>query len=953
MKRVTKVTLKGLSVLFLLGYLTFYFIYEYTPVINNSVADLINYFVKKDATVSFKNLSGTLFSDAKMENVVVELKNGEVIHVKKLDANFNLLSIIAGKYKFSRVRLDSVEVNVENAKSSNKEEAFFSLYHEIGKADIIIDRLDISDARYIIDESKSKIYDQINYKGSFIYTDDQIDIHVKSLSANLVKESKKLHKFSTRIEGDRTGIIFNQMNINLENTEILGKGLLKFNVKNNYQIFLDDAKIVSEDLIFIDRFFNYEAVYQFQAELEGDRYKLSASVDVDSANVEHLRFKKSVANVTYTYQMDQLNVLDSEIEVNGSRIRITGNILNKNQYHASFENLDLADLKLLDIKSRLNGEASFDQSKIDFSGTSNAINQIDLKNSSFDKFYLSSASLQFENNDGEFTISDNSFISLPKSSRSSLNGELSVKKKTVYLNVLSNKTDYSNFLKSYSLPIIDGKINGSHTLSGSFDQVNLESILFSDSLFFNKYKTEVAKLNIKINDIFGELEGNLDLKSEKTYLEGLEFDSLLTQFNFVGDSIRLKNINFLKGQNGLTANGYIYKKDSVSFYEFNEIKLSYNDYIISNSNNIRLKQIDSTYNIDNFSFVAPGGGSIKSEGFYSSSEGKLNISVNNIDMNPFNSLIDYEHSFLGIVNGTIDIMDFRDLKLKMNLDINKLSVYPKSDSTIFQRIGKDTLNFGHVLTSLNYQNDELELNELSINDKNERLYIKGNAKFFLNDTSSSNVIDNAKLDIKSEFNNIDLNQYNVFIGYYKELNGKFNGKIDIGGTVKNPSGRIDLRTENLKVNKLNFSGFINSHFDQQFWLFDSIRIKVNESEVYGFGKKEISFEYNNFWELFTSSPFEFNLKSKGDTITALNAISNEITAIIGDYEIDINIAGTFDHPYIQSGNLRFTDAYFLVDRIANPLLNINYYGEIYKKKLILKDFTANTYYKKGGFLWFI
>jgi hypothetical protein len=950
LKRVTKVTLKGLSLLFFLGYLTFYFIYQYTPVINNSVEDLINYFIKKEARVSFKNLSGMLLTDAVMEDVVVELVNGEIIYAKKLDAEFNLLSIIAGKYKFSSVSLDSLLVDVENAKPSTKEEAFFSLYHEIGKSDIIIDRLDISNGEYRINKEKNEIFKNINFKGSFVYTDDAIDINIKLLNAEFLKESKHLHNLSTRIEGDRDGIIFNQLNLKFEESTILGKGILKFNVKNNYQVFLDDVKLFSKDLKFLDKFFDYDGKYKFQAEIEGDRYQFSSAVNLDSARVEHLEFKRSFAKANYTFQREQLEIISSNINVNDATIDVIGNILNKNQYHAKFKNLNLADLKLLDIKTSLNGEAIFNQSSIDFSGESVALNQVDLKNSSIDRFFLRTAKIEFENKDGDFLFTNSSFIKLPKSLNSSLSGELSVKKRTLYLNILSNKTDYSNFLENYSLPIIDGKLDGSHTLSGSFDNVNLESLLFSDSLFFSKYKIADAKLNIKMTNIFDNIRGNMELKSGQAIFEGLEFDSLLTFLDFGKDSVHIQKLSLLRGENGFQAEGSIYKIDSVNYYDFNKIKLSYNDYTISNSNNIKIKQIDSTYNIDNFAFVAPGGGSIRSKGFYNSAEGKLNIEVNNIDINPFNSLIEYEHSFMGVVNGTIDILDLVNLKLTMNLDINALSVYPKLDSTIFQRIGRDTLAFGHVITSLNYQNDELELNELSIIDKDEQLYIKGNAKFFLSDTSSNNLIENAELDIKSEFKDIDLKQYNVFIGYYKELNGKFNGKINIGGTVKNPRGQIDIQTEDLKINKLNFSGFINSRFDEKHWLFDSIRIKVNESEVFGSGKKELNFEYNNFWELFASSPFEFNLKSVGDTITALSAISNEITAIIGQYDIDIKLAGTFDHPYIESGYLKFTDAYFLVDRIANPLLNINYYGKIYNKRLILDGFKANTYYKRGGFL---
>ncbi len=848
-------------------YLAFYLLYSQTRIISSAINTFLNAQISGDAVVEFGSMRGFFINQIILTDVKITLKRGEVIKLNYLDANLDLFSVIGGSYDFSAVYIDSIEVNLirdptlSAAYPSGPSLGYFDLYDVLNHENIHVSKLSIKNGKVILSDDKDAVQlDNLIYDGSFIVKKETVDIDIRRLSTELVSgRDRKRISLNTKIVGDETGIQINQTNVTYNKSNLIGKGLIKFNKNNDFVAFVDRGTLLGNDVGLENSESHGHSRFHFRMDANGNKSGVRTQLHVDSAHIEGYSVQKSDIEAFYNFDKGTINIFDATLNVNEAYLKLRGVLLGKEtRLSLDFKNLDLKKLNIADVSSNLNGRINYAQSKLDFSGLSLGQNRVELTRSSVAGYKFNAASIIVENISDSIFFRPKSKLRFGKGSSLNLWGAIDLKRKRMQLNFNGEKVELSPILTSAKVTPLSGVISPNFSIYGSLNDLNLSFQSAVDSLLiFDGFHIHKGDIKFEAEHLSKNIVGVGSITSDSTVFNQADSLQLSSNFTYRNDTLDISQAIISGDSSRLSTSGILAFSDSTTEYLFDKIQLKYDQYVIVNENPLHVIQSDTVYKIDQTVLVTPSLGRVSFGGIYfNDGSSTIEIDFSNIQFEPFNELIAFKHNIIGFINGKVRFYDLKNFLYDVNVHLNELYFTAKEDSAIYNRLGTRSVHFGEGDISYKFIDNTVEIDHLTFKDKESAFFLKGSIN--LDETIQSG----QRFKLTSNFNNIKLEKYNLFIEYYKTLSGDISGSFTLAGNRLDPTGSFEISSKNLRVSSLNIDGVVKSKVENGQWVLNPSEIKINESVFQLSGTKDLKLNESSIGAVLFNGPFEINVQRK-------------------------------------------------------------------------------------------
>ena len=406
-------------------------------------------------------------------------------------------------------------------------------------------------------------------------------------------------------------------------------------------------------------------------------------------------------------------------------------------------------------------------------------------------------------------------------------------------------------------------------------------------------------------------------------------------------------ISFRSNDNYIDARlRYFIQKDTNGVI-IDHFKGRYKNYWLENVENIEIYITQNNISLDSFHLIGPRNSTIRASGSYDlkNDESAIYLSLNEISLKPFENFWKKKFELAGIVNGSVDVINpQKNIELNTNI---------KVDSLRFNKIP-----IGDINSSFVYFNRNFYLNELRLNYNESELSVTGDLAFTFDSTKQFDVFRESKSNVKIDWKNINIGQYAPLWQKNNSIKGKTSGYFEIHGTIANPMIRHHITLSAFKYNKFDVSSAeLFAQYNRGYIIIDSLEFNLNGSDFDIKGWQAYHLDFMQPDSSFENREFNLFVQSSGDSLSFLNELNDQLYAIYGDYELELNIGGTLKKPGIESGYLQLNKGEILLSRVYDPIDDVNIRFDIEDSLLTVNRFegtsTAPNDLLEKGWAWLL
>ena len=485
-------------------------------------------------------------------------------------------------------------------------------------------------------------------------------------------------------------------------------------------------------------------------------------------------------------------------------------------------------------------------------------------------------------------------------------------------------TEASTFLINnfWSDSLNSGNATGSMRVFGPFNEIGINTELVINNFKYNDIMLDVFELSSEIENLNSLDNGYINLKFGNGFWKEYGFESGTGSFVLENNFIEISSFELKNKDDFLQFNGSI---ESDSVFTLDRFQFAYRNHYLVNPKPIKILFQDDFISTLPFEIHVDDG---VVEGFIKTNPIMGDLKFSNVTTDLLSLFpSDYSESLKGNIFGELTIgknLNPKAFDLNVNLKNGEIAKQPFDDFEILTHYNDGVL--------------DLEVLKLTYG-KDSNFNIKG--IFPVNYDSSQF----AKVNLKSEFNNINMTFFTQFSKVWKDnLFGIFSGQFSMGGTTGktnfNVNGKIDntfykgvpLGTVKWKGNyndkTLTFSQFTSD------WSDNHISGSATLPIIYDLAVAEKTWHSDG--ELFVRTEGSFK------SAVFLSTFLTETDSIVGDINIKLNIKGPTDN-LIRSGEISIIEGSIYTVLMDEPVNNIAASAILSDNIMNINSFSSTLY----------
>ncbi len=901
-------------------------LYTYTPIVDRGLEKIINRALGPEVNFRYRSIEGNLVHAIRLRDVEIAFSGGS-IHIPEVVLRYNAADLSRGNIHLNYLYFLSPTIRLDNFTSAEKEsqqtvEPVDSLFRPIdlsGLPEMLIEKLIVKDGCVRIGQGTTpESWININLELNARLDSRKVEARIRYLRALDSLRHIRLKQASFHLLGNRKRVTLNQMEVLVDQSRIIGHGEMELVPNFRFLLFADTSEIqVALVRKLVPNFPYQHGFVRFAGNYIGNPNYFVGQFFVtgrlDSLNFRRIHFR-------YAYNRGEILIKQLNFETDFGQLKGNARVspVGKNKVDLRFLGINLKKLGVYPARTEINGTVQLDFNTWNFRRL-NGLGRIFLYNIAVDSSRIDTVLLKVRVRNGNWKMQPGSRLVVQKQSRFYVEGTFS---RQHQLNARCYTDNNSLDTLAHRLNIADLGGTGSMevTVQGHYTNPTVGGYFLLDSLRYGNVTGYGVEGQFRLERVVRGRVGYFNLDLASGLVAGVELTDGEVQLKIVRDTVQIDTLAFYNGDNLVHVRGRVWRSGNQIDMRLDEFLTRYENYQLTAPDPLEAVLSGDSLIIENFVLIAPGAGEIEARGmvvFQGSSE--LGIYLNNIQLEPFNQFIRWEHHLKG--SSEISLIFYG------NFDQPELEAEVNLDHFI---LDADTV--GSFSARLTYGNRRLQVEQLRVAQSDSSfLNFQGTLalhEFPTGEESFQWTADDS-LRILMNLHQVSLHRLPLLNRFNFPFRGLFSGKIELEGPITAPLGVFSLtgtgiRYQDYRLPYLKLEGRLSPRDV----LLDFARINFQGSIITAHGRKPILWDPNHPEDILSNQEFMVYFRVQEDSLNFLNALSPEVDLLTGDIRINGLIRGTFEQYAWKRGEVEIHNGTLYLSKIENPLTGLEVKGEV-------------------------
>lgn len=878
---------------------------------------------KEGWSIQINSLSGHLFSSLASENITLVNKNGTSVFLPQINSQIKIASLLKGKIAIEELAVSNI--SIQPYFQTKPDSAITStIIFAPERIPLNINKLRVDGNVYMAaDDSSKAVYFMIDGKIQSGVDAMEVDLNAFELFSNYPRLNITLRDLKGELSSNRIGLALEQAIIN----GLQLSGQFEYNKGDSSSI---QAQLELLEYTIPKKIFS-------QLPLQPELSKLSAKFTFES-DLTQFRGDLDVKNdlgLNMTGEFDaqlfenHLRLESLSLSGNNAKLMTQGLMESSGRFNGTFQldNLDISQWIVEGVTTNLSGYLLVDGILEDNEITTLDINAEVSESMLFDR-EASAISGGITYRDYIMSITNPLMLTIGPSVIS-IEGMADFKDKNMNLDL--TLTEASTFLINnfWSDSLEAGTATGSTRIFGPFDTLGVNADLMIDDLQYNNISLASFEFLGHLNDLNAFRDGAFKVKFGKGVWNEYGFESGTVEFNILDSLIEISSFELKNGNDYLQFNGSLFNK---SIFTLERFQIAYKNHYLVNPRPLIISLASDRFVLAPFEVHVDDG---IIEGILNSNPIQGRIKFSNVTTNLLGL---YDEVLANKIKGNI----FGEVSIGQDSNPGDISL----DITLKNGEVANQI-FDDFYISTLYRDGILHLDELTLTQGEKTGFqVMGILPMKLDSIKSK------RLEIKSNFKNINLNIFTQFSSRWSPLLfGKFTGNFEIGGTTQKT--------------KMEFDGTIHNAFYDRIPLgtvkasgaYADKKLKINQfssdwKDNHIKGNALLPLDYDlastNTGKWHTNGQLDVETEGTFNSAVFLTEYLSETDSITGAIDIKLSINGEPDQ-LMRNGQITIQDGTIYSVLMDEPFRNLTVNGSLVNNQMFLNTFHGSLYddLKKG------
>ena len=895
----------------------------------NRIEDQLNKQLSQrgDWEVKFHKLNGHLLFNVSIDSLYLSNPNSSNVSISKVDMKLNFFKSLFAYPSLKYLKLTDLTTNLyRSSKSIDSKSDPFEL-KSILEQKMSIDLLYING---MISIPEIKIINDFvfDFDGKFHIDKNSIDLDVNRLFVSLDSTEFDMQLKDSKISLLPAKIICDDLNGYIDSLGISGQFIYSWidEEEMKMDLFIDKYEIPKtffERLPLHPKFSALETEVHIQSDLKTFEGNITLSNDLGL---------NTSGNISLTNFENFISIDEVKLEGENASLSMNGIYQKNGQFNSSIKltDFDINQWIVDDMPTDLNGQLDIEANIIE-SRLQEIILTMELIENKLYKDRQISIFGTVDYVDNYLNIEEPLQLSIGKS-KIIVTGSSNFKDKIYNLDFDLDNADVFIINNFWSDSLESGKATGNLSVSGTFEDPDLNAELVLDDI---KYKN----FNLESFEFFGNLNkkgdytiGNCQLRIGNGKWNDESFESGVVDLSYSKEGIEIQSAEFKNNMDFFQLSGFLHSDGNGIF---NRLQIATGQRYIINTKPVEftlgegvdLLQVDLGENeliLKPFEFHVNDGIITGHLSLTDEVDGRLKIS------NVGTDIIDFLIPENLIINGQV-FGEFYVSTVDHSLDYS-IDVSIKNGEIASQK-------FDELIISTFYSDSTLHIEDITlIHGAETGIQISGIVPQYYE-------LDNPKeIDASINMKDIDISVFTQFVPNWFELDGLISGDIHLGGFPN--MTKFDF---SLNINDAMFEG-LHLGSVAAFGLYDSYKLYFNKfSAIRNFDHSisgvaylplDLNFSSDNFGQYFFSDSMIVDVSGEFNHLEFLSHYLSDIDSINGDHDISLTIYGTPNKLY-RDGKILINDATIYTILLDNPIEGIKGSGKLHKNLLTIDNLSGD------------
>jgi len=943
-ERLKKILLYSAALL-LLGVTVFGVLYWQTNIVSVGLQGLLNSQLGKRGRVRFSSLRGALISRIRISDLQARLQNVN-LSASQVDVGYNPLLLLFGRVKLNHIYIDRLDVEIQAPAASAKTvpqkslplDSLLLLLQQRHTVDSLLQALPNLNIRNVqIQVKRIRFIKQpltiVNanlFLDRLVLSKNNYQIQIRKMSACWQEKNWCLRSLSLVLNGNRDHFTLNRVRLQTDHSQLSLSAF--YNLKDSVDINLNlyEFHLGFADLYALSgRQTLKDGALHGTMTLSGSPAHFRAQADLQGF-WQDKQLKSLQADLAYNFGKIELKKL--YLNSNGGELSLVGTLsqFKKAQALLKFSRLNPRRFRQDAPRANLNGSLDFTINNLNLA-RADGKGRLQMQASQIDSVPIRRLNFSLSAYNGNFEILTPSFIQLTKNCRFNLEGRLSRKRQIDWtLSTFDNQL--SELGPLFGLDSVQGKFDGRFHAMGNLFDPDVSGNLWAPHFGFNNISLDSISLQMYAQNIFSARKGEADFEIKKGKLGKLPVNHLLLKTRINGQELNLDKIKFVSKGKYLNATARIRFLNNQTLLDIPKFKALYRQYWLENDDTLTFTLDSTALTIEQFRLKGPRQSAVELTGFWDlkSNDLQTHIRFDHIKMDPFQQFWQKKFRLKGIVDGTMDVLTpLTDPDIEMDITLDSLRY--------------NGLDLGKVHSAFSYANGLFFLQEINMQRQDASLKVSGNLAFSLKGRKiqALNLLQESQANLNLVWKNVRIGRYRSLLKSAGKISGLTSGFIKLRGRSDNPKLKQYIRLEHFRYNQFTVDSLqAFASYEQGLFRLDRLNGNLNGTPFDMNGWMKYRFNLNNPDGNPLYSPMRLNLHSRGNRISFIGLLNDQVESILGDYEMEIGIGGTPGKPCLTDGMIRLENGKIILSRIRDPLKDVWFDATIADSVLLINRFSA-------------
>ena len=894
----------------------------------NRIQDQLNKQLSQrgDWEVKFDKLNGHLLFNVSIDSLYLSNRNSSNVSISKVDMKLNFFKSLFAYPSLKYLKLTDLTTNLyRSSKSIDSKSDPFELKSILEKK-MSIDRLYING---MISIPEIKIINDFvfDFDGKFHIDKNSIDLDVNRLFVSLDSTEFDMQLKDSKISLLPAKIICDDLNGNIDSLGISGQFIYSWIDEDEMKIdlFIDKYEIPKtffERLPLQPKFSALETEVHIQSDLKTFEGNITLSNDLGL---------HTSGNISLTNFENFISIDEIKLEGENASLSMNGIYQKNGHFNSSIKltDFDINQWIVDDMPTDLNGQLDLEANIIE-SRLQEIILTMELIENKLYKDRQISVFGTVDYVDNYLNIEEPLEFSIGKS-KIIVTGTSNFEDEVYNLDFDLDNADVFIINNFWSDSLESGKATGNLSVSGTFEDPNLNAELVLDDIKYKNFNLESFEFFGNLNKKGNYTIGNCQLRIGSGKWNDESFESGVVDLSYSKEGLEIQSAEFKNNMDFFQLSGFLHSDGNGIF---NRLQIATGQRYIINTKPVEftlgegvdLLQVDLGENeliLKPFEFHVNDGIITGHLSLTDEVDGLLKVS------NVGTDIIDFLIPDDLIINGQV-FGEFYVSTVDYSFDYS-IDVSIKNGEIASQK-------FDELIISTFYSDSIVHIEDITLIHGDETgIQISGIVPQYYE-------LDNPKeIDASINMKDIDISVFTQFIPNWFELDGLISGDIHLGGFPNKTKFDFDINIddamfEGLHLGSVSAFGLYDS-YKLYFNKFSAIRNLDHSISGVAYLPLDLNFSSGNIGQYFFSDSMIVDVSGEFNHLEFLSNYLSDIDSIKGDHDISLTIYGTPNKLY-RDGKILIDDATIYTILLDNPIEGIKGSGLLVKNLLTIDNLSG-------------